>query len=172
MQRLIETACVFVMGLAVTATVYAAGSSLTFAPNNLGVGSNTFYLEITWVSDDSTGAVAGTTTSAINEWLAGKIIIGADTIPSSTAAPDDNYDIEILELAQSTDTTGIDIMGPSTHPLHDRDTSTWEAVVPEATTATAGTAQNIVAFKDKYYRVSVTHAGNSKAGKLGLTLRR
>lgn len=154
---------------------YSAGSSVTF--NNIDVYENgalskTSYLEVTWASDDSTGAAAGTTTADLNAWLAGKIIIGADTRPSATAAPDDNYDIELLELAAAADTTGIDIMGPTTHPLHDRDTSTWEATVPEATTATTGTMQSLVAFKDKYYRFSATNAGNSKGGTCTFTLRR
>lgn len=149
---------------------HAAGSSVTFTPSQASSGSNTYFLEVSWVSDDSTGAAAGTTTAALNEWLAGKFIIGVDTRP--IVAPSDNYDIELLELAAAADTTGIDIMGASTHPLHDRDTTTWEATVPEATTATTGTMQSIVAFKEKYYRFKVTGAGNSKSGSATFTLRR
>jgi hypothetical protein len=150
---------------------YAAGSSATFTPIQDGDKTNAFRMVIDWTSDDSTGEVAQTISASDMAFLAGKLLLGVWTAPG-TSAPTDLYDIEILELESAVATTGNDILGDSTHPGHDRSSTLKQYISPEVTTTTAGTSQYPYQFKNKYYRLSITNAGNSKQGTVELILRR
>ena len=152
--------------------IYAAGSVMTFACAVDGYNTNSSRVVITWTSDDSTGAVGGTFTSVEKDFCAGKILMSMLTIPSAVVAPTTLYDVELHELQAVANTAGIDIMGDTTHPGLNRSATVSERVSPEITTSTAGTSRNIPIMKNKYYRVKISNAGNSKQGIIELELRR
>ena len=122
-----------------------AGSAMTFTETRVGSVKK---IKCAWTSDDSTGAVSGSTTYTYS----GRII-GAITVPgTAAAAPTDNYDIAV------NDSDSVDI---ALGALADRDTANTEFV---AEASMAGIASGTIT-------VAVTNAGNSKTGTLYLFIR-
>lgn len=120
-----------------------AGSSTTFTEVTHGTVKK---IKCAWVSDDTTGAVSGTTTHSYS----GRFI-GLITDPGATA-PTADYDITV------TDTDGVDLLlGAGI----DRHTSNTEFV---AEASMAGVAHSKLTF-------NVTNAGNSKVGDIYLLIR-
>jgi hypothetical protein len=140
-----------------------AGSSMTFTYDDgvdgAGKHGGIKKVLIDWTSDDSTGAVSGTTRKIV-----GTLVKGV-TDPGSTA-PTDNYDINI------TDEEGLDVLLPcrtagNLGDLMNRDTSNTEQVhflVLTNDASPLGTSVHPVVC-DKL-TVAVTNAGNSKTGQL------
>lgn len=141
-----------------------AGSAMTFTYDS---GSDVFGCRamrkviVDWTSDDTTGAVTGTT---------GKIsgqLVKAVTDPGATA-PTANYDIDI------TDEEGVDVLAVciAAGRLQNRHTSTTEQVyflVENVDAAPlASSAHPVVCDK---LTIAVTNAGNSKVGQLILYVR-
>lgn len=140
-----------------------AGSSMTLSYDD-GVDASGRHEGITkviadWVSDDTTGAVAGTTRKIVGELVKGVTDPGA-------AAPTDDYDIAI------TDEEGLDILTPCQSTLANRDTANSEQVYFLVKDA-AGTplAQPVHPVVCDKLTISVSNAGNSKAGQLILYVR-
>lgn len=107
-----------------------------------------------WTSDDTTGAVSGTTDKVVGELIKGV------TDPGS-AAPTDNYDIAI------TDEEGVDVLGSSVSSLANRHTTSTQCVYFNLTDG-AMTPLPIGAYPvvcDKL-TIAVTNAGNSKTGQI------
>lgn len=105
-------------------------------------------IKVAWTSDDTTGAVSGTTTKKYS----GRFI-GAITVPGTGGdAPDDNYDIAI------TDADSVDL---ALGALANRDTATTEFV---AEASMGGVANSTLTF-------AVTNAGNSNKGTIYLLIR-
>lgn len=129
-----------------------AGSAMTFAYHSLG---SIRKVVIDWTSDDTTGAVSGTTSKAI----IGRLIKGV-TDPGS-AAPTDDYDIVI------TDPEGVNVLGNCVANLTNRDTANSEEVYflvsNKAATDPGGNLHPVVSDK---LTISVSNAGNSKTGQL------
>lgn len=107
-----------------------------------------------WVSDASDGTASGTSSKIV-----GTLIKGV-TNPSGTAAPTDDYDIAI------TDAEGLDVLAGSFADLGDRDTANTEEVYFGLTDGSAMLPVFPVVCDP--LTVSVTNAGNSKAGRLVL----
>lgn len=130
-----------------------AGSSMTFVATQTGSITR---IVIDWTSDDTTGAVSGTSPD-----LHG-FLIKSQTDPGATA-PTDDYDIVL------TDTESVNVLGLSHDDLVDRDTTNTEEVYfnlkPDAATVVA--AYPVIAGA---LTVAVTNAGNSKLGQLVLFL--
>lgn len=116
-----------------------AGSAMTFAYDR---GNSMRTITVDWTSDDTTGAVSGTTRAVVGN------LVRFVTDPDGVAAPDDNYDIDLL------DANGASLFG-ATSLLLNRDTANIEAVVPTYRIPT-----------DSTITVSVSAAGNSKEGQL------
>lgn len=112
-----------------------------------------------WTSDDTTGAVSGTTRKIVGE------IVKAVTDPGATA-PTDDYDIAV------TDEEGVDVLAPCQSTLANRDTANSEQVYFLVKDA-AGTplAQPVHPVVCDKLTVSITNAGNSKVGQLILYVR-
>lgn len=135
-----------------------AGSSMTFTydDGNDRIGRSCRIRKVIadWTSDDTTGAVSGTT-----EKIVGRLI-RAVTDPGATA-PDDNYDIAI------TDEEGVDVLGACQSTLANRDTANSEQVyflvLDAAGTPLAQSVHPVVCDK---LTIAVTNAGNSKNGQL------
>lgn len=102
-----------------------------------------------WVSGQGAheGTASGTTPSTFD----GRIL-GAITVPSGTAAPDDNYDIDVK------DDDDVDV---ALNSLHDRDTANTE-FVKEA---------DMAAVAHSTLTIEITHAGSAKEGTLILFIR-
>jgi hypothetical protein len=109
---------------------------------------------VDWTSDDSTGAVTGTTRKIV-----GYLIKGV-TDPGATA-PTDNYDITI------TDEEGVDVLAACEDGLLNRDTANSEQqyflVLDTAATPLAQSIHPVVCDK---LTIAVANAGNSKVGQL------
>jgi hypothetical protein len=104
-------------------------------------------IKCAWVSDDTTGAVSGTTTYSYS----GRFI-GLITDPGSPA-PSDNYTVTV------TDSDSVDLLlGSATG---NRDTSTTEFLTEASL---AGVTQSTLTF-------NVSGAGNSKQGTIYLLIR-
>ena len=111
---------------------------------------------IDWTSDDTTGAVSGTTRKIV-----GHLIKGV-TDPGATA-PTDNYDITI------TDEEGVDVLAACLADLTNRDTANSEQqyfLVKD--TAATPLAQSLHPIVCDALTVAVTNAGNSKVGQIVL----
>jgi len=121
-----------------------AGSAMVFTEIR---HSSVKKIKAAWTSDDTTGAVSGTTTYPYS----GKLI-GAITVPDGTAAPSDNYDIAI------NDDDSVDV---ALGALIDRDTADTEYV---AEASMAGVANSKLT-------IAITAAGNSKKGTVYLYIR-
>lgn len=135
-----------------------AGSAMSFTyddgQDRVGTHCNVKKVLIDWTSDDTTGAVSGTT-----DKIVGTLIKGV-TDPGS-AAPTANYDIAI------TDEEGVDVLASSLSTLANRHTSTTECVYFNLTDAGVAPlpigAYPVVCDK---LTVAVTNAGNSKTGQI------
>ncbi len=142
-----------------------AGSSMSFTyddgADGAGLAAGIRKILVAWTSDDTTGAVTGTTRKIV-----GSLIKGV-TDPSATA-PTDNYDIVI------TDEEGVDVLAacPVAGRLADRDTANSEQAyffVLNADTAPLSMAVHPVVCDA--LTIAVTNAGNSKTGQLVLYYR-
>lgn len=112
-------------------------------------------LVVDWTSDDTTGAVTGTTA----EEVVGRLIKGV-TDPGATA-PSANYDIVI------TDAEGADVLAGCLATLTDRHTSTTEQVYfLVKDTAATPLAQSVHPVVSGLLTIAITNAGNSKVGQL------
>jgi len=121
-----------------------AGSAMVFTEITHGTIKK---IKAAWTSDDTTGAVSGTTTYPYS----GKLI-GAITVPDGTAAPSDNYNIAV------NDDDSVDV---ALGALAARDTADTEYV---AEASMAGVAHSKLT-------IAITAAGNSKKGTLYLFIR-
>lgn len=104
-------------------------------------------IKAAWTSDDTTGAVSGTTTYPYSGRL-----IGAITVPDGVAAPDADYDIAV------NDDDSVDV---ALGALQDRHTSNTEYVAEASMAGVAGSKLTI----------AITAAGNSKKGTVYLYIR-
>ena len=137
----------------------AEGAVITEVAKTIG-GSHTgmYTLTLAWTSDSETGAVEAATSDEITAWLEGKWIMSAKTVPGTgDDAPTAAYDITI------TDEDGFSIFGTD---LNDRSATATEEALPYV----AGTkAPRLITGA---LTTSVSAAGNSKTGKIILTIAR
>ena len=137
----------------------AEGAVITEVAKSIG-GSHTgmYTLTLAWTSDSETGAVEAATSDEITAWLEGKWIMSAKTVPGTgNEAPTAAYDITI------TDEDGFSIFGTD---LNDRSATDAEEALPYV----AGTkAPRLITGA---LTTSVSAAGNSKTGKIILTVAR
>jgi len=137
----------------------AEGAVITEVAKSIG-GSHTgmYTLTLAWTSDSATGEVEDTTSDEITAWLEGKWIMSAKTVPGTgDDAPTAAYDITI------TDEDGFSIFSTD---LNDRSKTATEEALPYV----AGTkAPRLITGA---LTVSVSDAGNSKTGKIILTIAR
>ena len=137
----------------------AEGAVITEVAKSIG-GSHTgmYTLTLAWTSDSATGKVEDTTSDEITAWLEGKWIMSAKTVPGTgNDAPTAAYDITI------TDEDGFSIFGTD---LNDRNATATEEALPYV----AGTkAPRLITGA---LTTSVSAAGNSKTGKIILTIAR
>lgn len=130
---------------------------MTFAYHDLGPIRK---LIVDWLSDDTTGAVSGTTDKPIIGTL-----IKAVTDPGAEA-PTASYDITI------TDAEGVNVLAGCDDDLADRHESTTEEVYflvkDHAGTPLAQSLHPVVA---DLLTIAVANAGNSKNGQLILYYR-
>ena len=137
----------------------AEGAVITEVVQSIG-GSHTgmYTLTLAWTSDSETGAVEAATSDEITAWLEGKWIMSAKTVPGTgDDAPTAAYDITI------TDEDGFSIFGTD---LNDRSATDAEEALPYV----AGTkAPRLITGA---LTTSVSSAGNSKTGKIILTIAR
>ena len=137
----------------------AEGAVITEVAKSIG-GSHTgmYTLTLAWTSDSETGAVEAATSDEITAWLEGKWIMSAKTVPGTgDDAPTAAYDITI------TDEDGFSIFGTD---LNDRSATDAEEALPYV----AGTkAPRLITGA---LTTSVSAAGNSKTGKIILTIAR
>ncbi len=133
-----------------------AGSSMTFTYDNLGTLRKVI---VDWTSDDTTGAVSGTSKKITGT------LIKAITDPSATA-PTANYDIAI------TNGESVNVLGGCESDLANRHTANTEEVYFMVVDG-AGTplAQPIQPVVSDVLTFSVTNAGNSKLGQIILFYR-
>lgn len=135
-----------------------AGSSMAFTydDGHDGAGHRGSIRKVIadWVSDDSTGAVTGTTRKIVGR------LIKAVTDPGA-AAPTDDYDIAI------TDPEGVNVLGNCQNSLDNRDTANSEEVYLYLKNADA-TPIGIAALPVvcDALTIAITNAGNSKAGQI------
>jgi hypothetical protein len=107
-----------------------------------------------WVSDDTTGAVSGTTKKIVGQLV--KVV----TDPGS-AAPTDNYDIAI------TDGESVDVLGNCVDGLLNRHTSTTQEVYLLVSDSEATTPRGIIhPVVCDLLTIAITAAGNSKTGQV------
>lgn len=140
-----------------------AGSSMTFSYDDgadyAGERNSIRKVIVDWVSDDSTGAVSGTSAKIVGT------LVKAVTDPG-TAAPTDDYDITI------TDEEGVDVLTNVQSSLANRDTANSEEVYFLVKDA-AGTplAQSVHPVVCDKLTFAVANAGNSKTGQIQLYYR-
>lgn len=140
-----------------------AGSSMTFTyddgADGAGIRTRVHRVIASWVSDDATGAVSGTTRK-----LAGRLV-KAVTVPSGTAAPTDLYDIAL------TDEQSLSVLAGVQSTLADRATATTQQVhFFVLDTAATPLAQSVHPIVCSAVTIAVTNAGNAKAGTIYLYL--
>lgn len=121
-----------------------AGSAMTFTE---AIHGSVKKIKAAWTSDDTTGAVSGTTTYPYDGRL-----IGAITVPSGSAVPSANYDIAV------NDADSVDV---ALGALANRSDTNTEFV---AEASMAGVAHSKLT-------IAITNAGNSKQGILYLLIR-
>ena len=137
----------------------AEGAVITEVAKNVG-GSHTGMstLTLTWTSDSETGKVEDTTSDEITAWLEGKWIMSAKTVPGTgDDAPTSAYDITI------TDEDGFSIFSTD---LNNRSATDTEEALPYV----AGTKSPRLITGA--LTISVSAAGDSKTGKIILTVAR
>lgn len=134
-----------------------AGSSTTWTYDDghdgKGETGNVRKATMVWVSDDTTGAVTGTSRKIVGR------LIKAVTVPSGTAAPTTLYDIAI------TDEQSVNVLTACQVTLGDRHASNTEEVyflVKDS--AATPLAQSLHPVVCNVLTVAVTAAGNSKGG--------
>ncbi len=121
-----------------------AGSACVVTHATAATNGRMKTITFSWTSDDTTGAVTGSTTDTING-----LVYGLKTNPGSTA-PTDNYDITV------TDADGLDVLGGVGA---DRDTANTEYA------AAKDGAGNVVPIPvSGVLTINVSNAGNSKVG--------
>jgi len=130
-----------------------AGSSIAFSYDKIrGLRK----VIVDWTSDDTTGAVSGS-----SEKITGRLV-KAITDPGA-AAPAANYDIVV------TDALSVNVLGNAETDLTDRHTSTTEEtyffILDAAGTPLAQPVQPAVA---DVLTFSISNAGNSKNGQIVL----
>ena len=137
----------------------AEGAVITEVAKNVG-GSHTGMstLTLAWTSDSATGKVEAATSTDITAWLEGKWIMSAKTVPGTgDEAPTAAYDITI------TDEDGYSIFSTD---LNNRSATATEEALPYV----AGTkAPRLITGA---LTISVSAAGDSKTGKIILTVAR
>ncbi len=137
----------------------AEGAVITEVAKSIG-GSHTgmYTLTLAWTSDSATGKVEAATSTDITAWLEGKWIMSAKTVPGTgDDVPTAAYDITI------TDEDGFSIFSTD---LNDRSATDTEEALPYV----AGTkAPRLITGA---LTTSVSGAGNSKTGKIILTIAR
>ena len=137
-----------------------AGSSMAFTyddgADGAGFRAGIRRVLIDWTSDDTTGAVTGTTRKIVGELIKGV------TDPGS-AAPTANYDITI------TDEEGANVLAASADDLADRHTTSTETVYFLLSNGTTPIGAYPVVCDA--LTVAVANAGNSKTGQLILYYR-
>ena len=121
-----------------------AGSAMVFTEITHGTIKK---IKAAWTSDDTTGAVSGTTTSVYFGRLCGAI-----TVPDGVAAPTVDYDIAV------NDNDSVDVALGALANRHNANTE----YVAEA--SMAGVAHSKLT-------IAVTAAGNSKKGTVYLFIR-
>lgn len=120
-----------------------AGSVMTFTESRVGPVKK---IKAAWTSDDTTGAVSGTT----EHYYSGKIELLV-TDPGATA-PTDDYDLTVA------DSDGIDVLAGAGA---NRDTANTETV--------QGTSLGVVANNKLTFAIAA--AGNSKIGTVYVYIR-
>lgn len=133
-----------------------AGSSMTFTYDDGqdGKGDRSPYRKViaAWTSDDTTGAVSGTTRKIVGE------LVKAVTDPGA-AAPTADYDIAI------TDEDSVNVLTACKTGLGDRHTSNTEEVYFQLLNAdTVPLSMAIRPVVCSKLTIAVTNAGNSKNG--------
>jgi len=114
---------------------------------------------IDWTSDDTTGAVSGTTRKISGELL--KVV----TDPGA-AAPTANYDIVITDEESVDVLSGLGGTGGTAPSLLNRHTSTTEVVHLWAENAATDVVPGSQPYVCDVLTVAVTNAGNSKTGQI------
>lgn len=122
-----------------------AGSAMTFTETLIGSVKK---VKCAWTTDSTTGAVDGTTTNTYS----GRFI-GLVTVPSTTAAPSDNYTVTIK------DADGVDLLLGAA--VTNRDTANTEFITEASI---SGAAMSKLTF-------GIAAAGNSKQGAAYLLVR-
>lgn len=119
------------------------------------LGDSIRKLVATWTSDDTTGAVSGTTKTIVGR------LIKTVTDPSGTAAPSANYDIAY------TDDEGVNLLAACTATMENRHTSTTEERYHLLTDG-GGTPLPLAMHPAVMspITIAVTNAGNSKEGEI------
>ncbi len=135
----------------------AAGSSMYFTNPKAGEYCK---VVVTWVSDDATGAVSGTTPFEV--W--GELVRVVTDPGAAGLAPTDNYDIVL------TDSEGVNLLGLSHDDLVDRDTANTEQVYP-ALRPDAATTVSAYPVVGGAITIAIAAAGNSNAGEIILYVR-
>ncbi len=141
-----------------------AGSSTDFLYDNgndrEGQHCNVKKVTLAWVSDDTTGAVTGTTGKVVG------YLLRAVTVPSGTVAPTANYDVAI------TDEYGANVLAGCLDSLQNRSASATEEVHLNLSDDGASPLR-LGAYPPVCgpLTVAVTNAGNAKAGTLVLYYR-
>jgi len=133
-----------------------AGSSMAFTYDRVPGGPITRVIG-TWTSDDTTGAVSGTTANKISGRL-----VKAVTDPGA-AAPTANYDIVL------TDSESVNVLTGCDDDLQNRHTTTTEETyffVLDTDATPLAKAQHPAVCS--VLTVAVTNAGNSKNGVIYL----
>jgi hypothetical protein len=145
------------LGIFLSSTVWAAGSSATISSKKLGYGDKVA-ITVTWVSDDATGAVSTSiplVTAAYD--VVGFFLYAVETYPGAGAvAPTADYDIAI------TNAGGLDVCAANTLNRH---TSSPQCVFCSTATQPYQAVQGTLTF-------AVTAAGNSKEGSTVLIFTR
>ena len=132
-----------------------AGATMTFAYDEVGPIHR---VVVTWLSDDSTGAVTGTTKKIVGTLLKGFTDPGA-------AAPTASYDIVLKQDV----TGGINLLAQCIDDLIDRHTTSNEEVYFNLISGTQELASYPVVC-DKIF-VDIANAGNAKNGVLTIYFR-
>lgn len=128
-----------------------AGSAMTFAYDETGPINR---IIVAWTSDDTTGAVSGTTKK-----ISGSLV-RVVTDPGATA-PDDNYDIVL------TDEESLNLLAGCADDLVDRDTATTEELYLFLLNYDATPlSMPVFPLVSDIITIAVTNAGNSKLGQI------
>ncbi len=137
----------------------AAGSAMTFTYETPRRDSLIQKVTVSWTSDDTTGAVSGTTDQVLN----GYIVRVATNPGDGGAAPTDDYDITLK------DSLGLDFFERTFDDVIDRDTANNEQAYPvlgDNDATPTGVGLFVPVFDA--ITIAVTNAGNSNTGQIVL----